>query len=85
MLGRLRMSIEQCLTEYRTFANDIFGSKRLSYHRYDHRGLEQAVIRVVAQYANRTTVQPIGAVVDGRTVRMFHDAANTRACRTYGF
>ncbi|KAH9877705.1 hypothetical protein J1614_002922 [Plenodomus biglobosus] len=48
MLGRLRMSITDCIHEYRALGTSIFGTRR--YHRltkYDHRNLESAIKEVV--------------------------------------
>lgn len=53
MLGRLRMSVPQCLEIYRQVGNDLFGHKRSVLPlttKYHHKPLEKAVQRIVKNY-----------------------------------
>ncbi|KAF2759917.1 FabD/lysophospholipase-like protein [Pseudovirgaria hyperparasitica] len=53
MLGRLRMSVPQCLKIYREVGNDLFGHRRTRVPlatKYFHRPLETAVQRIVKTY-----------------------------------
>lgn len=62
MLGRLRMTVPQCLELYREVGNDLFGHKRSIIPlttKYHHGPLEKAVQRIVAKYC------PVHADCDG--------------------
>ncbi|KAF2195450.1 FabD/lysophospholipase-like protein [Zopfia rhizophila CBS 207.26] len=53
MLGRLRMTVPQCLELYRAVGNDLFGHRRNVLPlatKYHHRPLEKAVQRIVKEY-----------------------------------
>ena len=53
MLGRLRMTIGECLAEYRIVGDGLFGRKRSSLPlrtRYSHEPLEEAVKRLVSKH-----------------------------------
>jgi len=53
MLGRLRMTVSQCLELYREVGNDLFGHKRSIIPlttKYHHGPLEKAVQRIVAKH-----------------------------------
>lgn len=54
MLGRLRMSIGDCLTVYKRFGRDIFGKKRrlwrLRYDKYDSRAVENLMMDIVREH-----------------------------------
>lgn len=60
MLGRLRMSIPQCLEIYRIVGDDLFG-KRRSYlplaTKYHHKPLETAVREIVKRHCKQHTAQ----------------------------
>lgn len=52
MLGRLRMSVDKCLKEYREVGEDLFGHKRSVMPlttKYHHEPLEKAVRRIVRE------------------------------------
>jgi hypothetical protein len=56
MLGRLRMSVPQCLAIYRKVGNDLFGKRRSKIPlatKYDHRPLETAVREIVKTYCKQ--------------------------------
>lgn len=53
MLGRLRMSVPQCLEVYRQVGNELFGkvkSRWPLFTKYDHEPLEAAVKEIVKKY-----------------------------------
>ena len=53
MLGRLRMSVPQCLEIYKRIGNDLFGHKRSMLPlttKYHHRPLEEAVKGIVRRH-----------------------------------
>jgi hypothetical protein len=53
MLGRLRMTVPQCLEIYREVGNDLFGHRRSVLPlatKYRHKPLEKAVQRIVSEY-----------------------------------
>ncbi|KAF2272115.1 FabD/lysophospholipase-like protein [Westerdykella ornata] len=53
MLGRLRMTVPQCLEIYRQVGNDLFGHRRNVLPlatKYRHKPLEKAVQRIVKEY-----------------------------------
>lgn len=53
MLGRLRMSVPQCLEIYRDVGNDLFGKRRSRIPlstKYHHKPLEEAVKKIVRTY-----------------------------------
>ncbi|KAH7119029.1 acyl transferase/acyl hydrolase/lysophospholipase [Dendryphion nanum] len=53
MLGRLRMTVPQCLEIYRQVGNDLFGHRRNKLPlatKYHHKPLEKAVQRIVREY-----------------------------------
>lgn len=53
MLGRLRMTVPQCLDIYREVGNDLFGHRRSVLPlatKYSHKPLERAVQRIVSEY-----------------------------------
>lgn len=53
MLGRLRMTVPQCLEIYRHVGNDLFGHRRNVLPlatKYHHKPLEKAVQRIVKEY-----------------------------------
>ena len=53
MLGRLRMTVPQCLEIYRDVGDDLFGKRRSVLPlatKYRHKPLEQAVQRIVREY-----------------------------------
>jgi patatin-like phospholipase/acyl hydrolase len=52
MLGRLRMTVGQCLKEYRIVGNELFGHKRSKIPlatKYNHTPLEKEVRRIVKE------------------------------------
>ncbi|KAF2237351.1 FabD/lysophospholipase-like protein [Viridothelium virens] len=53
LLGRLRLTVPQCLEIYREVGNDLFGTKRSVVPfatKYDHRPLEEAVKKIVQRH-----------------------------------
>ena len=71
MLGRLRMNIDDCITDYEKLGAKVFARSRLFHVRsplwlprekYDHKVLEQVVQEVVAE-----RVPKIGTFPGGRT------------------
>jgi hypothetical protein len=53
MLGRLRMTVPQCLDIYRDVGNDLFGHRRSVLPlatKYSHKPLERAVQRITREY-----------------------------------
>ena len=53
LLGRLRLTVPQCLEIYREVGNDLFGTKRSGLPfatKYDHRPLEEAVKKIVKKH-----------------------------------
>lgn len=53
MLGRLRMTVPQCLEIYRQVGNDLFGHRRNVLPlatKYSHKPLEKAVRNIVKSY-----------------------------------
>ncbi|TKA49859.1 hypothetical protein B0A49_13135 [Cryomyces minteri] len=51
MLGRLRMTVKNCLIEYKTLGKKVFGRKRpWKWYRYDHRILESVIKDVVSRH-----------------------------------
>ena len=56
MLGRLRMTVPQCLKIYKRVGNDLFGVRRSSIPfatKYKHEPLQKAVIEIVQQNCPR--------------------------------
>ena len=53
LLGRLRLTVPQCLEIYREVGNDLFGTKRSVVPfatKYDHRPLEEAVKNIIKKH-----------------------------------
>ena len=51
MLGRLRMTVRECLIEYKNLGNLVFGHRRpLHYYRYSHKKLEASIKDVVMRH-----------------------------------
>ena len=56
MLSRLRMSVDECIEEYKNLGQKVFGHPRrfalkgLIWHKYDYRVLEKVVRDVTARY-----------------------------------
>ncbi|KAG8920533.1 hypothetical protein FRC00_009863 [Tulasnella sp. 408] len=82
MLGRLRMSIPECIDAYRELAKDVFdvdllavASNLLDGHRFSGSKLQQAVEKVVERYKGATST------------KMWDNpetwSENERACRTF--
>src|SRR3954464_12943864 len=68
MLGRLRMSVEECVQAYTTFATSVFGRSRWFHERsvlflprskYATRKLRRAVLTVIRDKLNKTGKQPL--------------------------
>ncbi|KAI9708449.1 MAG: hypothetical protein M1820_003910 [Bogoriella megaspora] len=56
LLGRLRLTVPQCLEAYREVGDDLFGTKRSTVPfatKYDHKPLERAVKDIVKKYCLR--------------------------------
>jgi hypothetical protein len=48
MLGRMRMSIQHTVNEYRELCKNIYGTKRFhSWNTYNHRVLEREILSMV--------------------------------------
>lgn len=53
LLGRLRMSVAQCMTVYEELGTDVFRRIRpLRFTQYSHRKLEKAILRTIGQHCN---------------------------------
>lgn len=77
MLGRLRMTVTQCLHDYMNLGNKVFGRRRpLHYYRYSHKKLERSIKDVVMRNCNDP-----GTAGRGDDL-MYHDEADGTACRT---
>ncbi|KAI9725004.1 MAG: hypothetical protein M1812_000280 [Candelaria pacifica] len=51
MLGRLRMRVEDCVTEYERLGKEVFGKPRpLKYYKYSHTNLERVIKDVVQRH-----------------------------------
>ncbi|KAG8973043.1 hypothetical protein FRC05_009158 [Tulasnella sp. 425] len=64
MLGRLRMSIRECIEAYRELSKDVFDVRALDLafnlwdgHRFSGQKLKQAVEKIVAKYRGTTTTR----------------------------
>ena len=78
MIGRLRMTVLQCLKEYKNFGNVVFGHRRLLYYyRYSYKKLEASVKDVVMRYCHDP-----GSAGHGDDM-MYQDDADRTACRTW--
>jgi hypothetical protein len=77
MLGRLRMTVVQCLHDYKILGTLVFGHRRLlHYYRYSHKKLESSVKDVVMRNCADT-----GSAGHGDDM-MYQDDGNGTACRT---
>jgi hypothetical protein len=77
MLGRLRMTVVQCLHDYKILGKLVFGHRRLlHYYRYSHKKLENSVKDVVM----RNCADP-GSAGRGDDM-MYQDDTDRTACRT---
>ena len=52
MLGRLRMSVDECIEKYPEMAKNIFGKSRMSLRglindKYDHNNLQREIQKIV--------------------------------------
>ncbi|XTI93327.1 hypothetical protein V2W45_1215471, partial [Cenococcum geophilum] len=52
MLGRLRMSVDECIEKYPEMAKNIFGKSRMSLKglindKYDHNNLQREIQKIV--------------------------------------
>ena len=77
MLGRLRMTVRECLMEYKNLGNLMFGHRRLlHYYRYSHKKLEASIKDVVVQHCHDP-----GSAGYGDDM-MYQDDTDRTACRT---
>ena len=68
ILGRLRMSIQECITQYTKLGEEVFGDRRGRPHdefMYDAKRLEAAIKRVIAfklgqDQENAPLLDPLG-------------------------
>ena len=57
MLSRFRMTVDDCITEYKTLGAKVFGNPRpmamggILWHKFDHRTLETAIKDVTKRYS----------------------------------
>ena len=51
MLGRLRMSVDECIDEYEQLSKEVFGDQRGPFKKfmYDHARLENVIKRVLRE------------------------------------
>ena len=78
MLSRLRMTVEECISEYQSLGEQVFGHPRplniggFPWHKFDYRVLESVIQDVTARYGDKNE---------------FDDAvpfsSNEAFCRTY--
>ena len=60
MLSRLRMSVDECIEEYKSLGQKVFGHPRpfckggFPWHKFDHKALEEAVQTVTARYGEES-------------------------------
>ncbi|KAL8907085.1 MAG: hypothetical protein Q9207_001626 [Kuettlingeria erythrocarpa] len=65
MLSRLRMSVDDCISEYKTLGQKIFGSPRplafgaVMWHKFDARVLEEVIHSVTARHSERSEVDEL--------------------------
>jgi hypothetical protein len=77
MLGRLRMGVNQCITEYQTLGKKVFQKKRrLKYYRYNHQVLHNSIVDVVSRFCLDREGPRNGQD------RMLHPGSSGSACRT---
>ena|SRR2546421_7575428 len=77
MLGRLRMTVIQCMREYKRIGTKVFGHRRLlHYYRYSHKKLEAAFKDVIERNCHDA-----GSAGRGDDM-MYQDDADRTSCRT---
>lgn len=60
MLSRLRMTVDECIDEYKTLGNKVFGHPRrpssggILWHKLDHKVFEKVIRDVTAKYCEKT-------------------------------
>lgn len=60
MLSRLRMTVDDCIAEYKTLGQKIFGNPRplafgaIMWHKFDHRVLQDVIEDVTARHSDRS-------------------------------
>lgn len=63
MLQRLRMTVDECIKEYKTLGEQVFGHPRsfskgaILRQKFDHRALEKAVQDVTTKYGEPSEYQ----------------------------
>lgn len=81
MLGRLKMSVHDCLREYRKFAKGMFGNPRFAstksplywpQPKYNHHSFESQFVSLVQRYEN-----------DEKPPREVLLDQGTKSCKTY--
>ncbi|KAL8756030.1 MAG: hypothetical protein Q9184_004630 [Pyrenodesmia sp. 2 TL-2023] len=85
MLSRLRMTVDDCITEYKTLGQKIFGHPRplafgaVMWHKFDAGALEEAIQSVTARHSEKSEVDELDFPSDEdlcRTVVMAYAEAN---------
>ena len=77
MLFRFRMTVEECIQEYKTLGAKVFGNPRplakgaVLWHKFDHRTLEAVIQDVTQRYSE-----------PGESGRVY--AMDEDVCRRYG-
>jgi hypothetical protein len=91
MLGRLRMSIKDCISTYCKLGGEVFGKKQpfhfLGQNKYDCAKLERIIQEVVRINSGNSTEDPL--IADTSVLNKSHDDKQERAqnrcipCRVY--
>ena len=91
MLGRLRMSIRDCINTYRSLGGEIFGKKQpfylLGQNKYDCTKLERIIREVVRRNSENAAEDPL--IADTSVLNKSHQPKEERAqnrcipCRVY--
>lgn len=92
MLGRLRMTVDDCLEVYRNVGHDLFGRRKSSIPlatKYYHEPLERAVQDIVGSHCyehdncdGKEDMHPIPSEVDPATGQMSFDVNSPRICQS---
>ena len=93
MLGRLRMSIQECIDTYCNLGSEVFGKKQpfhfLGQNKYDCAKLERIIREVVQRNSGSTADDPI--IADSSVLNRSHPNKREREqnrcipCRMYVF
>jgi hypothetical protein len=92
MLGRLRMTVDDCLEVYRNVGHDLFGRRKSSIPlatKYYHEPLERAVQDIVGSHCyehdncdGKEDMHPIPSEVDPETGLVSFDVNSPRICQS---